>query len=228
MHGMAEGRQEACHGGGDTGGGAVGHDLDPGEAGHAFYGDEDVFAPAVELGQIAQVDMDIAEGCRLEGRRSFRTELPLRRSQPAGKPGAPQRGPDRAAREAGIDAAVDDLGDVVEAEAGQPAQVCDDRLLDRRRRLTEVVAHMAAVRRTRPAAPAPDRRLGNAKAPRQNCNWIRRRLDLQSHFRGGRGIGVQPRQHRNLPSSRSSRIPRATPEPSNQSAPIKHPGGRAH
>ena len=65
----AEGGDEARHRGGDALGGAVGDDLDPGEAGRPLDGDEDVLAPALELRQVPEVDMDVAEGRRLEGLR---------------------------------------------------------------------------------------------------------------------------------------------------------------
>ena len=78
MDGMSEGVEEAAHGFGDGFGLAVGDDLDMSEAGDALDGDEDIFGHRLELAEILEVDMDIAEGDWREGLRVLLALRPWR------------------------------------------------------------------------------------------------------------------------------------------------------
>ena len=222
---IAEGAEKAGHRRRHRRGLAVGDDLDMGEAADPLDGDEGEFGTAPELAEILEVDMDIAEADWIEpaGRLGRWASL----GQPSRQAETDQAAPDRAPRQGRREAAAHHLGDVVEAEAGVSAQHRDERLLLRRGGGVEMVAGMAAIGLGLAAAPATNGGLRNAELPRQLRNGSRARLDIGPGARRRRGIRMETQVHQITPSRCSSTMPRRTPETSNQSHGIKHPGAAA-
>jgi hypothetical protein len=217
VDGVAEALEEACEAGGDGGPAAVLDDLHMDEAGGPLDGHDDIGRPALQPGQVLQVEVHIAERRGREALRGLAGVARSLRDAPALEE-AVQRG----ARDVGSEAAAHHLQGVVQRQPQPGAQLHGDLLLLKGEPGGQDVRPRRAVEPVLARLPSPDRRLADAQLPGQLRHRFAAGLDLRPHLRGGRRVGVQLHEHRR-PSSQA--MPKATPSRSSQPPETQHGSG---
>jgi hypothetical protein len=208
VDGVREVSKEAIQERGGRGGVALVVDLEIDVARRPVDGDERVALAPFERRQILEIDVDEADGGRLEcpdGR--------LFRGGHAVEALARQAAVDGAARQRGINAAAQDLDNVVERQGEAGPQLADQLLFERRQANRQPFGGVGGIGDGRASAPAADRRLTDAELGGELCDGGAALLDVTARLRRGGGVGVQLQLHvarRSLTYER----PRATPIPS--------------
>ena len=159
-------------------------------AGCTVDGDKGVALASLQRRQVLEIDMDEADGSRLE-----HTDLRLVGRRPSADSVAYEATVDGTARELCVDAPPHHFDNIIQWQLQRRSQLANQCLLDRRQARRQRLRPVRVVSHRVTTTPAADRGLVDAEFGRQLSNCLLAALDIGAGFRRRRRIGVQTQLH---------------------------------